>query len=105
MKGCLIYSLITIIGIVVIFIFIIQVFFGQIGGKEPPITNQTYEVTYVNGIKARITVKAHEGSPYIGSYKGSYYLDLRYYTRTIFGYKVNSSDGAVNGVLQFKRVK
>lgn len=104
MKGCLIYSGITIIGIV-IFIFTIQVFLGQIGGKEPPITNQTYEVTYVNGNKDRFTIKAHEGEPYIGSCRGSYYLDLRYYTRTIFGYRVNSSDGAVYGVLQFKRVK
>ena len=104
MKGCLVYLTVIILGIV-IFIVILKILFGQIGGKEPPITNQTYEVIYVNGNRDRFTVKAHEGSPYIDTYRGSYYLNLRYYIKTIFGYKVNTSDGVVNGVLQFKRVK
>ena len=74
--------------------------------NEPKEVIQTYEVTYVNGLKEIVSYKVHEGTnAYIKSDRGSYYLLLYYDNTNLFGFKYRRIDGYVAGVVSYKRVK
>ena len=74
--------------------------------KKPKETIQTYEVTYVNGLKEIVSYKVHEGTKaYIESSRGSYYLTLYYKNVNLFGFDYIRFDGCVAGVVSYKRVK
>lgn len=74
--------------------------------KKPKETIQTYEVTYVNGLKDIVSYKVHEGTKaYIESSRGSYYLSFYYENTNFFGFKYRENDGSVPGVVSYKRVK
>ena len=102
--GCIIYIGI-IIGFMSIFIAIIAISEGMFV-DEPKETIQTYEVTYINGLKEIVSYKVHEGTKaFIKSSKGSYYLSLYYENTNLFGFKYRKSDGSVPCVVSYKRVK
>lgn len=96
------------IGIIIgflIFIAIIAISEGMFV-KKPKEVIQTYEVTYVNGLKEIVSYKVHEGTKaYIESSRGSYYLSFYYENTNLFGFKYSTSDGCVAGVVSYKRVK
>ena len=96
------------IGIIIgffILIIIIAISEGKFA-KKPKETIQTYEVTYVNGLKDIVSYKVHEGTrAYIESSRGSYYLSFYYENTNLFGFKYSESDGRVAGVVSYKRVK
>ena len=96
------------IGIIIGFfllIVIIEISEGKFA-KKPKETIQTYEVTYVNGLKDIVSYKVHEGTrAYIESSRGSYYLSFYYENTNIFGFKYRENDGSVPGVVSYKRVK
>ena len=96
------------IGIIIgflIFIAIIAISEGMFA-KKPKEVIQTYEVTYVNGLKEIVSYKVHEGTKaYIESNRGSYYLSFYYENINLFGFKYSTSDGCVAGVVSYKRVK
>ena len=74
--------------------------------KKPKETIQTYEVTYVNGLRDIVSYKVHEGTrAYIESSRGSYYLSFYYENTNLFGYKYRENDGSVPGLGSYKRVK
>lgn len=74
--------------------------------KKPKEVIQTYEVTYVNGLKEIVSYKVHEGTKaYIESSRGSYYLSFYYENTNLFGFKYRENDGSVPGVVSYKRVK
>lgn len=74
--------------------------------KKPKEVIQTYEVTYVNGLKEIVSYKVHEGTKaYIESHRGSYYLSFYYENTNLFGFKYSTSDGCVPGIVSYKRVK
>lgn len=74
--------------------------------KKPKEVIQTYEVTYVNGLKEIVSYKVHEGTKaYIESDRGSYYLSFYYENVNLFGFKYIKSDGSVAGVVSYKRIK
>ena len=102
--GCIIYIGIT-IGFMSIFIAIIAISQGMFV-KEPKEVIQTYEVTYVNGLKEIVSYKVHEGAKArIDSDRGSYYLSFYYENTNLFGFKYRENDGSVPGVVSYKRVK
>lgn len=93
-----------IIGLLLFFI-IIAILEGMFA-KKPKETIQTYEVTYVNGLKDIVSYKVHEGTKaYIESSRGSYYLSFYYENTNLFGFKYRGNDGSVPGVVSYKRVK
>lgn len=96
------------IGIIIgflMFIAIIAISEGMFV-KKPKEVIQTYEVTYVNGLKEIVSYKVHEGTKaYIESNRGSYYLSFYYENTNLFGFKYSTSDGCVAGVVSYKRVK
>ena len=102
--GCII-GIGIIIGFMSIFIAIIAISKGMFV-DEPKETIQTYEVTYINGLKEIVSYKVHEGTKaFIESSMGSYYLSLYYENTNLFGFKYIKSDGCVAGVVSCKRVK
>ena len=93
-----------IIGLLLFFI-IIAILEGMFV-KKPKEVIQTYEVTYVNGLKEIVSYKVHEGTKaYIESDRGSYYLSFYYENTNLFGFKYIENDGSVPGVVSYKRVK
>lgn len=88
--------------------FLLFLFIAMLKGesfKKSKEVVQTYEVTYVNGLKEIVSYKVHEGAKAcIISEKGSYYL-LFYENVNSFGFKYKLSDGCVPGVVSYKRVK
>lgn len=98
-KGCIVC-----IGIIIISCCF---FIGsRIPVDKPKEVIQTYEVTYVNGLKEIVSYKVHEGTgAYIESNRGSYYLSFYYENTNLFGFKYTKSDGSVPGVVSYKRVK
>lgn len=96
---------IAIIIVFVLFIAFIDISNGKYA-KKPKEVIQTYEVTYVNGLKEIVSYKVHEGTKaYIESSRGSYYLSFYYENTNIFGLKYRGNDGSVPGVVSYKRVK
>ena len=91
------------------FILVLELFIEISNGKfakKPKETIQTYEVTYVNGLKDIVSYKVHEGTKaYIESSRGSYYLSFYYENTNLFGFKYRGNDGSVPGVVSYKRVK
>lgn len=74
--------------------------------KKPKEVIQTYEVTYVNGLKEIVLYRVHEGTKaYIESCRGSYYLSFYYENTNLFGFKYRGNDGSVPGVVSYKLVK
>lgn len=96
------------IGIIIGFFIVIVIIAISEGkfAKKPKEVIQTYEVTYVNGLKEIVSYKVHEGTKaYIESDRGSYYLSFYYENTNLFGFKCTTSDGCVAGVVSYKRVK
>lgn len=96
--------------IAIIIVFVLLIAFIDISEgmfvKKPKEVIQTYEVTYVNGLKEIVSYKVHEGTKaYIESSRGSYYLSFYYENTNLFGFKYSTSDGCVPGVVSYKRVK
>ena len=96
--------------IAIIIVFVLLIAFIDISNgkyaKKPKETIQTYEVTYVNGLKDIVSYKVHEGTKaYIESSRGSYYLSFYYENTNLFGFKYRGNDGSVPGVVSYKRVK
>lgn len=74
--------------------------------EKPKKVIQTYEIVYVNGLKEIVSYEIHEGAKaQIKSDRGSYYLSFYYENVNLFGFKCRISDGCVNGVVSYKRVK
>lgn len=95
---------IAMIAVIVIFI-IIAISHGMFADKPKEVI-QTYEVTYINGLKEIVSYKVHEGTnAHIISTNGSYYLSFYYENTNLFGFKYNESDGLVAGIVSYKRVK
>lgn len=96
------------IGIIIgflIFIAITAISEGMFA-KKPKEVIQTYEVTYVNGLKEIVSYKVHEGTKaYIESNRGSYYLSFYYENTNLFGFKYGRGDGRVAGIVSYKRIK
>lgn len=96
------------IGTIIVFLlfFVIIAISEGMFADKPKEAIQTYEVTYVNGLKEIVSYKVHEGTKaYIASSRGSYYLSFYYENPNIFGFKYNKSDGSVAGIVSYKRVK
>ena len=92
-----------VIGVLLLF-FIIAISQGMFV-KEPKEVIQTYEVTYVNGLKEIVSYKVHEGAKArIESDRGSYYLILYYDNVNLFGFDYRCFDGYVSGVVSCKRI-
>lgn len=95
--------------IAIIIVFVLLIAFIDISrkyAKKPKEVIQTYEVTYVNGLKEIVSYKVHEGTKaYIESSRGSYYLSFYYLNTNIFGFEYRENDGSVPGVVSYKRVK
>ena len=99
---------IAFIGIIIgLFLFFITIAISEgMFVEEPKKVIQTYEVAYVNGLKEIVSYEVHEGAKaQIKSNRGSYYLSLYYENVNLFGFKYRKSDGCVNGVVSYKRVK
>lgn len=93
------------IGCILVLGLIIEISNGKFA-KKPKETIQTYEVTYVNGLKDIVSYKVHEVTKaYIESSRGSYYLSFYYENTNLFGFKYRENDGSVPGVVSYKRVK
>lgn len=91
--------------VVSLFFFIMAMTEGLFA-KEPKEVIQTYEVTYINGLKEIVSYKVHEGAyGNINSNKGSYYLSFYYENVNIFGFKYTSLDYSIAGIVSCKRVK
>lgn len=98
--GCSVF-----IGGLLLFFLIIAISEGMFV-KKPKEVIQTYEVTYVNGLKEIVPYKVHEGTKArIDSDRGSYYLLFYYENVNLFGFKYKRFDGCVAGVVSYKRVK
>lgn len=96
------------IGIIIGFFIVIVIIAISEGkfAKKPKEVIQTYEVTYVNGLKEIVSYKVYEGTKaYIESSRGSYYLSFYYENTNLFGFKYRGNDGSVPGVVSYKRVK
>lgn len=93
------------IAVILVFVLLIDISNGKYA-KKPKEVIQTYEVTYVNGLKEIVSYKVHEGTKaYIESSRGSYYLSFYYLNTNIFGFEYRENDGSVPGVVSYKRVK
>lgn len=91
--------------VVSVFFFIMAMAEGLFA-KEPKEVVQTYEVTYVNGLKEIVSYKVHERAwAHVNSCKGSYYLSFYYENVNIFGFKYTSLDYSVAGIVSYKRLK
>lgn len=100
--GCVVFF----IGLLVVSLFFFIIAEGGLFAKEPKEVIQTYEVTYVNGLKEIVPYKVHEGTKArIDSDRGSYYLLFYYENVNLFGFKYKECDGCVAGVVSYKRVK
>lgn len=92
--------------LVLLFFSIFGISQGMFAADKTKEVIQTYEVTYVNGLKEIVSYKVHEGTEgRIESNRGSYYLSFYYENTNLFGFKYTKSDGSVPGVVSYKRVK